>query len=89
MSSFARQESEAQQQDDESIAEALWLQMVALVALLGGKMPVRGESGGSVPGKVRNVARDFVGAHVRYMVRCFWPSDHERSGTAEREPSKP
>jgi hypothetical protein len=54
--------------DEQSLAAALWQQMMTLAAF--GLME-RGKQGGSLPGKAANKARDFASGHRRLMLDYF------------------
>eukprot|EP00173_Palmaria_palmata_P005042 Plantae.Rhodophyta-Palmaria_palmata.ctg812.p1 GENE.Plantae.Rhodophyta-Palmaria_palmata.ctg812~~Plantae.Rhodophyta-Palmaria_palmata.ctg812.p1 ORF type:complete len:110 (-),score=15.15 Plantae.Rhodophyta-Palmaria_palmata.ctg812:317-646(-) len=66
------------------MAAAVWWMMAATVACLAGSA-----GGGSLLGKAKITWRDFAGAHTRYMLRYFWPSDEVRPGTGEYGPPQP
>lgn len=61
---------------DEDMVSAIWLRMVQLEARESNK-----RHGGSLPGKSANIARDYAGAHVHFMMKNFWPSNMQPLGT--------
>lgn len=71
-------------EDEEAFAVSLWLQMAAIATLDS----TTRQPGGSLPGKSPNVDRDFAGAHQRYMLRYFWPSNMLRPSTLYKGPQQ-
>lgn len=72
---------EAEEQDAEALAVALWSHMVRITQQVAPRA-----HGGSRPGKSANKHRPYEAAHNHYMARYFWPADVRRPGSQEFGP---